>query len=119
MIHMAGKHYIPATIGYTTKLAESITSVTAACPGTDVSVQKALLEKVSGLLADAQNAKTALAETTAKVNAMEGVCGMATAFHDEVVPLMAKLRAAVDSLELIVDKDSWPVPTYGDLMFEV
>ena len=26
---------------------------------------------------------------------------------------------AVDELELIVDKSIWPVPTYGDLMFEV
>ena len=119
MIHMAGKHYIPATIGYTTKLAESIAAITAACPGTDVSVQKALLEKTSGLLAAAQSAKLGLEESTARVNAIDDVCAMATAFHDEVVPLMTSLRAAVDALELIVDKDIWPVPTYGDLMFEV
>ncbi|MGE4353446.1 MAG: glutamine synthetase III [Oscillospiraceae bacterium] len=119
MIHMAGKHYIPAVIDYTTKLAASISGITAACPGTDVSVQKSLLEKVSKLLAEAQSGKLELIDVTAKVNAIEDVCDMATAFRDEVVPVMAKLRAAVDSLELIVDKDVWPVPTYGDLMFEV
>ena len=32
MTHMAGKHYVPAAITYTTRLAESITAVTAACP---------------------------------------------------------------------------------------
>ncbi len=39
--------------------------------------------------------------------------------RDRLVPEMRDLRTAVDTLELIVDKDLWPVPTYGDLMFEV
>ena len=30
---------------------------------------------------------------------------------------MAELRAPVDKLEMIVDKDMWPMPSYGDLMF--
>ena len=119
MIHMAGKHYIPSVIGYTTKLAKSINSVTSACAGADVSVQKSLLEKVSALLAEAQSSKLELMQVTAKVNAMESACDMSHAFRDEVVPVMAKLRSAIDQLELIVDKDIWPVPTYGDLMFEV
>ena len=38
---------------------------------------------------------------------------------DEVVPAMEELRQSIDALELLVDKDVWPVPTYGDLMFEV
>jgi glutamine synthetase len=44
---------------------------------------------------------------------------MAFAFHGQVVPAMADLRKAIDELELLVDKSVWPVPTYGDLMFEV
>jgi glutamine synthetase len=32
---------------------------------------------------------------------------------------MQALRAAVDKMELLVNKAYWPVPTYGDLMFEV
>lgn len=44
---------------------------------------------------------------------------MANAFHDRVRPAMDALRTPVDELELLVDKDIWPVPTYGDLMFEV
>ena len=47
MTHMAGKHYVPAAITYTTRLAESITAVTAACPQADLTVQRELLEKVS------------------------------------------------------------------------
>ena len=44
---------------------------------------------------------------------------MALAYHDQIVPAMAALRKPVDEMELLVDKSIWPVPTYGDLMFEV
>ena len=43
----------------------------------------------------------------------------ATYYHSEVVPAMAALRAPVDKLEMIVDKEAWPMPSYGDLIFEV
>ena len=40
-------------------------------------------------------------------------------YHFDVVPAMETLRAPVDRLEMIVDKDAWPMPSYGDLIFEV
>jgi glutamine synthetase len=119
MIHMAGKHYIPAAITYTTRLGQSISAVKAACEDADLSVQKELILKVSGLLAKANQALEALQALSAQVDAMEDVKEMALAYHDKIVPAMAALRAPVDELELLVDKDIWPVPTYGDLMFEV
>ncbi|MBR1780309.1 MAG: glutamine synthetase III [Oscillospiraceae bacterium] len=119
MLHMVPKHYIPAVIRYTTELASSIASVRSACPEADVSVQTRLLNRVSALLTRASNATDALQDVTARTNALENTVQMAHAFHDQVVPAMAELRCAIDELELLVDKDYWPVPTYGDLMFEV
>ena len=119
MIHMAGKHYIPAAINFSARLGQAINAVSSACPDGDVSVQRSLLNDVSRLLHEAQSAKQGLISESERVNAMTDVCAMARAFHDEIVPVMARLRSAVDELELIVDKDIWPVPTYGDLMFEV
>ena len=43
---------------------------------------------------------------------------MALSFRERVVPVMERLRGAVDALEMLVGRDYWPVPTYGDLMFE-
>ena len=40
-------------------------------------------------------------------------------FHDVVTVAMAELRDPVDKLEMIVDKEMWPMPSYGDLLFEV
>ena len=119
MIHMAAKHYIPAVINFTGRLASSIRGVEDACPEADTSVQKELLIECSKLLKEAKTAHTALKNKVAQVNGLNSVKEMANAFHSEVVPIMADLRKAVDELELLVDKDVWPVPTYGDLMFEV
>ncbi|MBR6424681.1 MAG: glutamine synthetase III [Oscillospiraceae bacterium] len=119
MLHMAGKHYIPTIIGYVGSLATALNEVRTACPEADTSAQEELLKQCSDLLAKAKAAQTRLQQVTAQVNALEGAKEMANAFHDQVAPAMKALRGYVDELELCVDKDLWPVPTYGDLMFEV
>ncbi|MCI8525525.1 MAG: glutamine synthetase type III [Oscillospiraceae bacterium] len=119
MAHMAAKHYIPAVIHYITRLAHSVNAVRDASAYADVSVQEELLVQCSERLAAARKALKELEALTARTNAMEDVQAMACAFHEQVVPAMAALRAPIDELELLVDKDMWPVPTYGDLMFEV
>ena len=40
-------------------------------------------------------------------------------YHDHVMPAMEALRAPIDKLEMLVDKEVWPMPSYGDLIFEV
>ena len=116
-IHMAGKHYIPAGIKFSSTLAQSYASVSAA--GVDASVQKELLERVSALTKQAQDALSALITACDESDTIENAQELAQAYLHRVVPAMAALRAPVDELELIVDKSIWPVPTYGDLMFEV
>ena len=117
MIHMAGKHYIPAAIHYCTRLGQSIAAVTGA--GVAAPVQKELLENCSALLSQASEALEKLKVLLPQVDSMDDVPAMAMAYHDQIVPAMAALRKPVDELELLVDKAIWPVPTYGDLMFEV
>ena len=51
--------------------------------------------------------------------AAEGGKVQALVYHSHVVPAMEALRAPVDQLEMIVDKELWPMPSYGDLIFEV
>ena len=119
MIHMASKEYIPAIISYVTSLGDSINSISAACAEADLSVQKDLLTTCSSLLAKAQTALYALKDADKKANAMEEGKKQAEFFRDTVFTAMADLRAPIDELEMIVDKESWPVPSYGDMLFEV
>ena len=119
MYDMASKSIIPAVIKYTTQLAASISAVKGACPEADVSTQTGLLMEASGLLADTKAAVLRLAQVTEKAAGADGGIAQAAAYHSEVVPAMEALRAPVDKLEMIVDKELWPMPSYGDLIFEV
>ena len=121
MIDMAGKQIIPAVIRYTTQLAGSINAVKAACPDgmVDVTAQIRLLVETSSLLSDMKTALSSLEDLTAECGAIEDACARAHAYHDRVVPVMEALRAPADRLEMIVDKELWPFPSYGDLIFEV
>lgn len=119
MIDMTGKQLIPAVVKYTTILADSLGKIKSACPDADTSVQEELLIEVSAYLSDMKVAVSALIELTDKCSAIGESKEQATAYHDEVVPAMAALRAPADKLEMIVDKELWPLPSYGDLIFEV
>ena len=118
MANIAGKQIIPAVIKYITSLAKSINAVKAACDA-DVSVQTELLTETSDLLAEAKVALAKLQEVTDKAAAMEEGRDQAVAYRDEVKTAMDALRAPIDKLETIVDKEMWPMPSYGDLIFEV
>jgi glutamine synthetase len=119
MISMASVQYIPAVINYTRELADSINAVKAASPDIDVSVQTELLKETSNLLYEAEEARKKLNAVVSEASSMGEGEAQAVFFRDKVIPAMAKLRAPIDALELIVDKELWPVPTYGDLLFEV
>ncbi len=117
MIDMASKQFLPAFIKYTKTLADTVNAVKAA--GVDASVQTETLKEVSALMAETKAALDTLVKTTAEAAAKEEGEVQATYYHTEVVPAMDALRAPVDKLEMIVDKEAWPMPSYGDLIFEV
>ena len=50
---------------------------------------------------------------------MKDVKAQAFCYKDVIVPAMEALRKPADELEMLVDRECWPFPTYGDLMFEV
>ncbi len=117
MIDMAGKDIIPAVSAYTGDLANTVLAVKEA--GAMASTQIELLKKVDGLLTEAQAALETLQAETAKASAIEDVKAQAFYYKDTVKAAMDALRAPVDKLEMVVDSDIWPMPTYGELMFEV
>ena len=119
MIDIAGKQIIPAVIKYTTELGQSIATVKSACASADVSAQTDILTETSSLLAETQKALKSLETVTAKGTEMGEGKEQAVYYRDEVKSAMDALRAPVDKLEMIVDKDLWPMPSYGDLIFEV
>ena len=117
MIDMASKQFIPAFIKYTKTLADTVNAVKAA--GADASVQLDCLNKVTELMGETKTALDALIKVTDEAAAKEEGAVQANFYHSDVFPAMEALRAPVDKLEMIVDKEAWPMPSYGDLIFEV
>lgn len=117
MIDMASKQLIPAVVKYTKSLADTVASVKAA--GADVSVQTDMLMESSVLLKEAKDALSKLVSDQAAAVAMEAGKAQAFFYKDTIKADMDALRSPIDKLEMIVDKEMWPMPSYGDLMFEV
>ncbi len=117
MIDIASKHIIPAVVSYTTELANSVIAVSEA--GVDSSTQKELLDEVTKYLKEMKAALKKLTEVTEKASDITEGKEQATYFRDVVKVAMDELRTPADKLEMIVDKEFWPFPSYGDLLFEV
>ena len=118
MLDITTKQIIPAVIKYTTVLAQSINTVREAA-AVDVSVQLSLLEKCSNRLAETDKAMDGLAEAVAHIEDYPEGRERAVFCREKVVKAMEELRKPVDELEMLVDKEMWPMPSYGDLIFEV
>ena len=117
MIDMASKQFLPAFIKYTKTLADTVLAVKEA--GVDAAVQTEALKEVSALMAETKAALDVLVKVTDEAAAKEEGEVQANFYHSDVVPAMEALRAPVDKLEMIVDKEAGPMPSYGDLIFEV
>ena len=85
----------------------------AACPTAELEEKAAdVIEQADEELEEAAEAEvTEVPETEGKEQAFF--------FMQKVVPAMEALRKPVDELEMIVNKNMWPMPSYGDLLFEV
>ena len=117
MIDMASKSIIPAIIKWTGSLAGTIGALEQIKAPSKV--QRELLEESSTLLEKTQEALERLIRITAAAEEAPEGRERAEFYHEQVMPAMEELRAPVDRLEMIVDKDMWPMPSYGDLLFEV
>lgn len=115
MIDMASKMFIPSVVYYTKELADTAIAVKEA--GADASTQIELLNAVTAKLNEAKAGLEDLKKATAKAQSIDDNQEKAESYKSEVMAAMAELRKPVDELEMIVDKEVWPVPSYGDILF--
>jgi glutamine synthetase len=116
-IAMVKNLFIPAGIAYSTELAKSVSRVKEA--GASNTVQKDLLNDVSGLLSSATKKLAALEAITKKAQGTSEAKAKAETYRDKVVPAMNDLRKDIDALETIVPSCEWPVPSYAEMLFKL
>ena len=118
MIDMASKQYIPSIMKFMNNLAETINNIKKASDKIDISVTEKLLIDISKILSEA---KQAVDNLKAKIHLAElekVIIKKAMFYRKEIFPIMESLRRPIDELELLVDSNLWPVPSYGEMMFK-
>ncbi len=117
MVGMVKKQILPSVISYTKTLADTVIAVKEA--GADASVQGESLADITKYLKETKSALVELEEKLRKTSEIDNQKELAFYYKQEVHVSMDALRKPVDVLEMLVSKDIWPFPTYGDLLFEV
>ena len=118
LLDMLKKDIMPASTKFENALASSLVSAKQLGIMDDESYEMKTYMTVRGL----KNEITADIETLEQVlAAVPHKDSLQTAFyyHDEVLPLMSSIRKNTDELELITDRNLWPMPTYKELLFGV
>ncbi len=119
-LEIAKRQILPSVISFATELADSINSINATGVKADTSVQESLLKEVSSLAASFKKNIDKLEKANNKAAAMHGdIFKQASSYRDDVFAQLSVLRADADALEEIVDAEFWPLPTYGEMLFNV
>lgn len=119
MKRMVRRAYLPVINDYAAEVASNITTIKAASAGADLSQQEELLQKLLSGVKEISSQLAALDEAHHACVAVEDEQEQANKNAHTTLPIMDKLRAAVDAMEIVVDRDRWPVPTYNDILFYV
>ena len=119
MVVMASRDYIPAAEAYIGRLADTATKKRAISPTLTCALEEDLIRRLSSLNYEAYCAVEELKSAETAAAAIPDARARAERYCDVVIPLMQRLRRAVDGMEVLTAGQLWPVPTYGDLMFRV
>jgi glutamine synthetase len=113
MVLMANRYILPSALKYQKDVAESVAAVREA--GGSTKEAKKLLDEIA-LLVDELRVR---ADKLAK--ALDHSSGSAEKHakfvRDTVVPAMTTLRGAGDQIELLMPHETWPLPTYREMLF--
>lgn len=119
MIHMVNKQIIPAVIKYSNELSLYINNIRQTKLLINLKYQEEQLIGISELVSDVCLNLTKLQQSLEQANNISDLFEKAKQFRFEVLADMEKLRKPCDELELLVSKELWPFPTYGDLLYRI
>ena len=117
MKRMVRRFFLPAINSFAADVARDIAQVKAALPSADQTFQEKKLQTVVDGTKRVEEALDAL--NTAHLANAE-IADQQERANDNahhVIPLMDELRAAIDAMEIVVDDNHWPVPTYNEILF--
>ena len=119
MIEMATRDIIPAVNSYVAEVAQTAAIKTQVVENINCSVERDIITKLSSLNAKAYTALGELKRAEKEAAEIANAEKRAEAYVGKVIPAMEKLRSFVDEMETLTASEYWPLPSYGDLMFNI
>jgi glutamine synthetase len=114
-------HVIPVAIRYQNMLLENVKNLKEIYSTSDfkklATSQLNLIKRISSDITSAEEYVIELDKLEEKLSKMEEGRRLAVTYHDEVAPMLEKIRTHVDSLEMMIDDQMWPLPKYRELLF--
>ncbi|NDO45782.1 glutamine synthetase III [Clostridium sp. MD294] len=118
MIDIASKQILPVIVKYKSSIAQSLSAVKEV--EGDISIEEQLLCDITENIKLFYKNLKILEQETEKAHHLQ--CSnqeQAIFYRDHVAKAMEELRKPADKLEMLVDEDIWPFPTYGELLFNI
>lgn len=119
MKRMARRTYLPAINNYAAEVARNIAAIKTVHTSAPITHQEEQLRQLLERIDEASMQLEALDELHGRVREMKDEQAKANAYAHEIIPVMEKLRYAIDALERLTDREYWPAPTYNDILFYV
>ena len=119
MSEMIRRDIQPAITAYCSTLSDSILSRRAVSQTISCRAEQKTLERLAELGDIVYDACRELEQLEAEATAMQANDEKAYFCRDKLCPAMKTLREAVDEAEMLVDKDYWPYPNCGSLLYQL
>ena len=119
MLEMTVRDFIPAVTSYISELSGAINAMKLVSKSVSADCPEDILVKLSELLSRTYDAYNSLKKVEKIAISKSSDEDAAFYYKNSVIPKMNALRAAVDEMEALTARESWPVPTYGDIIFKI
>ncbi|MDL2234737.1 glutamine synthetase III [Christensenellaceae bacterium OttesenSCG-928-L17] len=118
MLKISRQKILPASIRYAGEVARACNELKHA--GLDPQAQLRVLHELNSCIGEYDEAIRSLREIVIEADSVsDDNCAYAARMRERVAPAMAKTRVCADALERMVDKEYWPLPSYGEMIFHI
>ncbi|HRU14597.1 MAG TPA: glutamine synthetase III [Anaerohalosphaeraceae bacterium] len=114
-LHIVKRQILPVCQNYAGKLAAAAASLGAV--GVKAASFGKQMEIVCKLIDELREAISELEGKVCDISKAPSTYEEAKKSREEVLPAMASVRKAADALEMLVDAEVWPLPTYAEMLF--
>ena len=118
---LALNHVLPVATRYQSLLVDNLVKLRTLFPGKKGEEISAgdldSIEEMAAHMTAIRNEVENMRQARKAANHIESEREKAIAYHDTVVPCMELIRDHIDTLELMVDNEMWPLPKYRELLF--